>query len=466
MRTFICGHATLLVETADQIILIDPVFTADLLDGALSFFPQRTFFPDRMPRPTLLVVTHGHFDHFHPESLTTVSRDLPVVMPPDAELLTRINAAGFRRICTLEPWQGRIFGNTSLTATSSDHEEPEFGLIIKDAHAALWHMADGEVDPEDGRRALDAAGKIDVIACKYQPVVIASMSYLRGIGSGFAAQVCAWLEAACTVKPRFIFPYASGLCFAGEHSWFNRYAFPLTQDDTVALLRRRLGPESVARTVYPGDVIDADWQAVRYLPQSAAFVEHQLSTAPAQWEPIDVATLACVRDVAVCDELRKVVPAFLAGPLARWLAQALQEASSMWRSFIAWDVVWQLAVHLTVTERITYTIDFRNTTHITLAEGKHPDANFFTHLAGDTLHQVLSGKADGILFWLVGAARSYEKIIDVKGGHFWFPDLPYSAHLRPIDPLTFYLRHYWNREQADRLLEELGRDEHMQPSDR
>jgi L-ascorbate metabolism protein UlaG (beta-lactamase superfamily) len=452
MRTVICGHATLLIETADQRILIDPVFSSELVDGALRFFPERRVFPERMPPPTLLVITHGHFDHFHPASLATISRELIVVMPCDTELLGRVKGAGFERVCMLEPWQTLKFGQTSLTATSSSHEEPEFGLIVKDVEAALWHMADGEVEPADGRHVLQIAGNIDVVACKYQPVVNASMSYLRGHGNGFDAdQVCAWLEAACATEPRFIFPYASGLCFTGTHAWFNRYAFPLTAENVATLLCQRLRVDGIAKTVLPGDVIEANPQGVRHTEQSAGFVEHQVSLAPAQWEPIDAASLIGLPDEADLVELRTLVRAVLGGPVARWLRQALQPASNMWRKFVDWGVVWQLAVHAGPTRRLHYAVDFRDAEHVLLTEGEHPAANFFTHLAGGTLLRVLRGEADGLLFWLAGDARSYEKIICVRNGHLVVPELPRLAHLRPSDPLTFFLRHYWTKDEARRV---------------
>jgi L-ascorbate metabolism protein UlaG (beta-lactamase superfamily) len=452
MRTVICGHATLLVETADQRILIDPVFSRELVDGALRFYPQRRIFPERMPPPTVLVITHGHFDHFHPASLATIPRELPVVMPRDADLLARINGIGFERVSVLDPWQTLSFGQTSVTATSSSHEEPEFGLIVKDGDAALWHMADGEVEPHDGRHARQIVGKIDVVACKYQPVVNASMSYLRGHGNGFDAdQVCAWLEAACAGEPRFVFPYASGLCFTGEHAWFNRYAFPLTAENAAALLIQRLGTAAIAKAVLPGDVIEANPQGVRHTAQSAGFVEYQETPVPPRWEPIDTATLIGLPDDTDVAELRTLLRSVLGGPVAQWLQQALQLPSSMWRDFVDWGVVWQLAVHANATRRLNYAIDFRDAAHVLLSEGEHPAANFFTHLSGGTLLRVLRGEADGLLFWLAGDARSYEKIICIKDGRLSAPALPRFAHLRPSDPLTYFLRHYWTKDDARRI---------------
>ena len=87
MRITACGHATLLAETADQRILIDPVFSHTLMDGALAFHPRRAIRPDRMPQPTVLVITHRHFDHWHPDSLDWLPRNLVVVTTEDEQLV-------------------------------------------------------------------------------------------------------------------------------------------------------------------------------------------------------------------------------------------------------------------------------------------------------------------------------------------------------------------------------------------
>jgi L-ascorbate metabolism protein UlaG (beta-lactamase superfamily) len=441
MRIVICGHATLFVESSDQILLIDPVFAEGLISGTLQFYPQRRFSLDQMPPPTVLVITHGHFDHFHPKSWETISRDVSVVAPRDPELLKALGEAGFSKLTIVDPWGEAVFGRTRIRVTASQHDEPEFGLIVADDTAAFWHMADAEVDPADGERVRAEFGKIDVVACKYQPVVDASMSYLRAAGDSFAAKhVCEWLEAACAVQPRFIFPYASGLAFAGQHAWFNRYAFPLTQHEAVGLLRRRLGANAVAEPVEPGDMIDVQANAVRLLPQAAAFVQSVQSEIPARWEPVDTSTLPGVGSAAERQELEDLMRACLAQPFGRWLSEALQTPDNPWRSFIAWGVVWQLVVHATADERLCFAIDFRDPAHIDLDEGEHAEANFFTHLSGATLLRVLRGEVSGMIFWLAGAARSYEKIIGVRDGRFSFPMFPPQAEFRPSDPLTFFLR--------------------------
>lgn len=388
-----------------------------------------------------------------------------MVAPRDPELLEKLEELGFHKVTALDPWEEAVLGRTRVKATPSQHDEPEFGPIISDGQIVFWHMADAEVDAAVGERVLKEAGKVDVVASKYQPVVNASMSYLRDAGSSFAPhEVCDWLEAACVARPRFAFPYASGLAFAGEHAWFNRYAFPLTQDDAARLLQQRLGPDAVAQAVYPGDVIEAEPDAIRCLSQAADFVKTVPSALSPRWEPVDTSTLPGPGSATEQRELADLLASCLSGPFGRWMGEALRNPESPWRNFVGWGVVWQLVVHASPDERLCYSVDFRDPARISLAKGENAEANFFTHLAGNTLLRVLRHEVPGMMFWLVGAVRSYEKIILVRDGHFGFPPFPPEAEFRPSDPLTYFLRYHWSEEQAAPSGSERPRHEHGKAS--
>jgi len=441
VRITICGHAGLWLETTDQRILIDPVFASRLAGGAVAYLPPRALQRTWLPRPSLLVVTHGHFDHCHPESLRRLPSDLPVVAPPDPELLAQLQALGFDRITTLRPWQRIRIGQTELQATPSDHDEPELGLVIRDPEASFWHMADAEVEPTMGERVLDEHGPIDVVATKYQPVVQSSMGYLRGLGTAVAKRaVFEWLETACVCRPRFVFPYASGVAFRGRHAWFNRYAFALSGEEAARLLQARLGATGQAAAVRPGDVIEADETAVRLLPQASPFIRAR-PTPPTRWEPIDSRTLPGLSSAAQRRELQARLEALLGGPIADWLEQELIPGGAC-DGFVEYAVVWQLVVHAGGGERLTYAIDFRQPVPGIL-RGEHPEANYFVHLAGRTLYGVLRGELPERLFWLAGDARIYEKILGVRDGQFWQPpEEGWDLFERLPDPVTYYLRHH------------------------
>ncbi|MBX3128162.1 MAG: MBL fold metallo-hydrolase [Polyangiaceae bacterium] len=444
MRIGTLGHAGLYLETEDQRVLVDPVFAETLLDGILEYHPQRRLHLERMPAPSALILTHAHFDHFHAASLETLPRELPVVVPDDPVLLEGLGRMGFGDLRICAPWASVQLGQTRILATPSGHDEPEMGVVVSDPRGTFWHMADAEVSPADGARVLREHGAVDVVSAKYQPVVRASMGYLRSRGARFDAQeVVDWLETACAVDPAFVFPYASGLAFSGRHAWFNRYAFPLSADEVTALLWERLGPERAA-TLLPGDAVEVRARGERPVRVAGAlgFCE-TVPTRPVVWEPVEVATLAGLDDPAERARLEDRLDQCLTGSMASWFTAELAHPSSIPSALHAHGGVWQLSVEAGGGERIERHIDFGAVPY-RVERGRHPRARSFTHLSGRGLLDALDGTIPGIVFWLAGDARSYEKNIVVQGGRLLAPAVPVPED-ELGDPLTHYLRYYGPR---------------------
>jgi Beta-lactamase superfamily domain len=442
MRVTICSHAALCIETSDQIILIDPFFADNLVGGALTFNPSRTFDLEQMPIPTVLVVTHGHFDHFHLESLQKFDRNLPLITSNDPPVIKQLFAAGFSNIIVCTPWQPVQIGETTILPTPSEHEEEEIGLLIQSAGCSFWHIADSEVSIGMGKQLVERYGAIDSIAAKYQPSVDAMIGYSRNMGAAFdKSEFVTWLETACECDPALVFPYASGICFKDRHEWFNRYAFPISEAEVVNLLQQRLGSPARATSVLPGDIIewDAGTKPQKY-SQASSFVRTQTSPEIC-WEPIDTSTLSGLKTPADREHLQQQLETFLAETLIGWLQRQFQQSQSGWHILPTEDIVWQLVVHLGNNERLNYWMDFRSP-QVDVFPGKHPESNFFTHISGQTLYEVLQERVQGIVLWLTGSVRSYEKIIGVRDGAFYVPNLSGSPKTHLCDPLTYYLRHF------------------------
>jgi L-ascorbate metabolism protein UlaG (beta-lactamase superfamily) len=448
MQVTIFGHASLYIETSDQKILLDPFFADDLVEGTLVFNPARTFDLEQMPIPTILVVTHGHFDHFHLESLQKFSRNTPLITSDDPPVIKQLVAAGFSNVIVCHPWQSVQFGKTSLLPTPSEHEEEEIGLLIQNEGCSFWHIADSEVNIGMGKQLVERCGSIDLISAKYQPSVDPMMGYSRNMGAAFDKyEFVTWLETACECEPSLVFPYASGICFNGRHEWFNRYAFPFSEAEVVNLFQQRLGDPERATSVLPGDVIE--WEAgtkpQKHL-QAAPFVRTQTSSE-IRWEPVDNSTLSGLEISTDRENLQQQLETFLTETLIGWLQRQFNRQQSGWEILFAEDIIWQLVVHLGDGERFNYYMDFRSP-QVDVFPGTHPESNFYTHISGRTLYEVLQEKVPGIVLWLTGSVRSYEKIVGVRNGKFSFPNLPSSPKFHLCDPLTYYLRHFGTGSMA------------------
>ena len=167
MDISIIAHASVLVRMGSEQVLVDPVFAEVFASGTLCFNPPRALDVDALiARTNILAITHIHLDHFHPETLSRFSRDLPVLAPPHRPLISAIRELGFNRVIELAPWQSHQAGEGWLTATPSDFELDEFGLVFCHGEDRYWHMSDAIVTAEVGRRVHAEFGAMSVTAVR------------------------------------------------------------------------------------------------------------------------------------------------------------------------------------------------------------------------------------------------------------------------------------------------------------
>lgn len=447
----IMGHAGLYVEAGAERILVDPLLrTTPLASGTVVHSYTRELTLDAMPAPTLGVITHGHLDHFDPESLRKLDRKLPLVVPNDPAMQHAIRELGFEQLITLAPWESHRADGVTLTATPSHAEIDEWGVLFDAGEARFLHHADAEPSLEDAQRIRRDWGEVDVTSVKFQPAS-PGHGVLRGLGPYFdKRQVAEWLECAVEVGAELAFPYASGVKFDGRHAWLNDYAFPFQGSEVAELLSTRLaatergGPSERRRRaecVLPGDVIEFAPRYARRHPQASGFVRHiDDGRGEPLWRPFDRSTLAGVASAEERDELQERLESFLRDELGPWIAMRRDDAGSPIQSYVKYGVVYQLAVHVGPDEQLNYAIDFRG--KLSLRAEQHREANYFAHLSGRSLLDVLRGDAGPELFYMSGDVRLYEKIMWVEGGKFGMPGARgWDLFERLPEPLTHYLRH-------------------------
>jgi L-ascorbate metabolism protein UlaG (beta-lactamase superfamily) len=135
--TFI-GHATFLIQTPTETILIDPVF-ADHAGPFGMFGPRRVRRPgiafDRLPPVSLILLSHNHYDHCDLRALRALARRFdPAVITPlgNARLL---RSTGLRRIDELDWWDKTTVNALAVTLTPAQHFSARTPF---DRNRALW----------------------------------------------------------------------------------------------------------------------------------------------------------------------------------------------------------------------------------------------------------------------------------------------------------------------------------------
>ena len=444
MRVTVLGHASVLVDTGAERVLVDPIFDEVYASDTLCQTPRRALDASALAAlATCVVVTHIHLDHFHPPTLARFARELPIVVPAHDALVAAIRGLGFTDVRPLAPWQRAPLAGGFLLATPSDYELEEFGIVVVDGEDRYWHMSDAIVTPAVGARVRDEVGAVSLASVKFQPLRLL-IAYQRGLASTMLDRedLVTTFEAVCAAQPAAIFPYYSGFAFHGDHAWANRHIAPYGAGEVAVLFEQRLGAASAVHTVLPGDRFSIDGRAVSKAAAAAdALVRPLPGPAVQPWEPIDASTLGGVKDLNEVLWLTLETRRLLGEEVLPWVQAHLDAASGLFDAYRAFATVWQCVIHLGEGRRLHHVIDFRPARATLHFDVEHPLAQVFSHVSGGCLQRVLRGEAGPEVFWMAGGYRIYEKILYVAQGEFRAPPCNgWDLYERLPDPLTHYLR--------------------------
>lgn len=119
------GHATVLVQMDDKLILTDPVFTSTV--GQLSKrLVEPGLDPRMLPRLDAVLVSHMHFDHLSLGSLDMIEEKVRMLLMPRGGV-TYLTDFDFP-VVELRTWQAWEKDGLRVTATPVDHVGYRYGI--------------------------------------------------------------------------------------------------------------------------------------------------------------------------------------------------------------------------------------------------------------------------------------------------------------------------------------------------
>lgn len=257
MQLTLVGHATWLIEQGGTRLLTDPVLADPFEDGTVVSCPARAVDVDAMPAPTHIFLSHRHPDHFHPDSLRRLSRDLPVLMPPDPMLAAALARLGFENLVPLRPWGWVEVGDLSVMATSSAGDFPECGLLIRGTDPAgravtAYNQVDTPLNREAVERLRAESGGLDVHIAMHASQ---AFGWFDGVPEELATGHGINLSVARFLGARVVVPGAAGFRFHDDFGWLNAHLFPITSDRFARDLAR-LSPRQQVLQPLPGQVLE------------------------------------------------------------------------------------------------------------------------------------------------------------------------------------------------------------------
>lgn len=111
------GHASFLIQTRTNNILIDPIY-ANWIMGVKRLKKPGVAIRD-LPPSSLVLVTHAHFDHLHPRTLRKIAQGQPIVLPENCGPL--VSRMKFGEVIEMKWWASHTFGDIKITFTPAKH---------------------------------------------------------------------------------------------------------------------------------------------------------------------------------------------------------------------------------------------------------------------------------------------------------------------------------------------------------
>jgi len=122
------------------VLVTDPVFRMMGLRQA-----PKSYTFERMPRPDLVFISHGHFDHLEPATLRRLSADTPVWAP--SRLEEKLQRLGLKKVQGVEAWHSEQLRGVRLTTVPARHGGGELGLVVE-GERTVYFAGDTSLDAQ------------------------------------------------------------------------------------------------------------------------------------------------------------------------------------------------------------------------------------------------------------------------------------------------------------------------------
>lgn len=227
MKITFIGHASILIETQGLSILSDPWWKGPCFGAQWWIYPEPYLDPVRGRKLDYLYVSHGHHDHFHPQTLYTLNKDAKVLIAKGLDLHEPIAELGFH-VVEVGPNDVVDLG-FGVSCQISETKNGDTMMAVTDGRETCLNL-------NDAVHALPASTRshfiqqirkrypsIDYLFCGYGTASHFPNCYvIPGMDREKTAVMrqryfnkC-WADIVSQVAPRFAFPFAADVAFLDD----------------------------------------------------------------------------------------------------------------------------------------------------------------------------------------------------------------------------------------------------------
>lgn len=229
-----------LCEAAEQRLLFDPLLEDTHHCGVYQTVPLRELHVDRL-RPTAILVSHRHPDHFDVGSLYQLAQRYPgvPVFSPDPLVLGTARQLGFSDTRSLVAGDVVELPGLRMAATLSLAKD-EWGLIVATDDGAVWNQVDTVLRNAEHVRAVAADGcarvgrpSIDLALVRWQPMHEVAAQLGQHIGFPYNTYADLLSQVVATGATAIV-PNACGASHVPSFGWMDRIVYPLSPQRFLA----------------------------------------------------------------------------------------------------------------------------------------------------------------------------------------------------------------------------------------
>ncbi len=266
------GHAGLKAESTYATVLFDPwVSPYGAYQASWFQYPENSHLlaSSSLFKPTAVVISHEHPDHWDEWFLRRLAPDVPVIIPryPSPQMRTKILRSGQRRIVEVPEWErvcvapgADVFFVSEVSPMNHDSGV----VLVADGHTLL-NLNDARLTPHQLRRIASVCGHVDVLALQGSGASWHPMCYefplekRREISCRKRTAKLRFAEKVIQlVDPTVVLPFAGPPCFLDpelfvHNSEMDSGVFPDQEQVKEWLCGRG---ETRGRVLLPGDAWD------------------------------------------------------------------------------------------------------------------------------------------------------------------------------------------------------------------
>ena len=212
------GHATVLIQIHDKIILTDP-FLTNTLGMVVKRYVKTGLDPALLPKVDFTLISHIHFDHFSYGSLDMLPKNGVLAVPEGAADYTP--DFGFKEVSELKPWEMIERDGVRITAVPVQHFTGRYGFdaawmgtqgytgyVIQYKEYTVFFAGDTGYDPE----LFKEIGRRFTVDLAIVPIAPGS---LTGLGGRVHTGPVGALQIFKDVGAKYVMPMHFGTLFYG-----------------------------------------------------------------------------------------------------------------------------------------------------------------------------------------------------------------------------------------------------------